>query len=103
MGKILNMDHRVFAFRNKMIGDLILDIWKLDLLTTSNSAIKDSLFKNNFGLFVSAILLDHSNLSLIGTNETINFEQNIAYLGSTILATTSNIDSTGMLFERNKG
>ena len=60
------------------MSELIQDTWKLDVSLTTNSAIIDSLFKENIGLFASAIVLDQSNLSLIGTNDNVNFELNSA-------------------------
>ena len=58
----------MFAYGNMKVADLILGTYNLNVVDTSYSAIKDSVFSNNVGLEASAIYLDASKLYLIGTN-----------------------------------
>ena len=53
-GTVANVNQPVVGFDNRIMNELISEIWDIDL-TSSYSAIKDTLFKDLIGGQVSAI------------------------------------------------
>lgn len=82
---------------------MILSEFDFEILETLPSAIKDSYFKYNVGVGASAILSEGSYLKLIGTNDEVNFINNVTPQGSTIYGTFSYLESNDMIFKQNIG
>ena len=63
----------------------------------------DTMFYDNVGARASAIYSDNSELKLLGSDDRVNFFNNISPLGSTIFATFSDIEVNNQEFTKNQG
>ena len=95
----------MIAYGGKILSEVIMDEFNLNITETSYSSIQNCLFKDNIGGNASAVYIETSDVQFIGTvSGNDNFVNNINEYGPTIYGiASSHIKTERMIFRGNKG